>query len=148
VKAVLWHFLLAHKIEGWLGLIASVAAGIAALLMRRFVAKVETWPTSTARIENVFVDVLNQGPNRIPRTHPVLGYAYSMRDSTYSGEIRLRVGEAAVDILNKELVGQSLSIQYKPENPAVSIFLKHKLRGWLVVKDRQLSLAAWIDNLS
>jgi hypothetical protein len=148
MKTVLWHFLLAHKIEAWLGLFAAVAAGIAALLKRRFAAGVEKWPTATAKIENVFVDVLNQGPNRIPSTHAVLAYAYSARDSVYSGEIRLQVGEAAVDDLNKELVGQSLSIQYNPQKPEVSIFLKHKLRGRLVMKDRRLSLAAWIDNLS
>ena len=102
-----------------------------------------------SKVENVFVDVLNLGPNRIPRTHAVLAYAYLVCDSAYSGEIRLHVGEAAVDVLNKELVGQSLSIQYNPEKPEISIFLKHKLRGWsVVVKDRRLSLAAWIDSLS
>jgi hypothetical protein len=148
MKTNFWHFLLAHEIEVWLSLIAAAMAVIAALVKRRFTAKVETWPAATARIENVLVDVLNRGPNRIPRTHAVLAYAYSVRDSMYSGEIRLQVGEAAVDVLNKELVGQSLSIQYNPEKPEISIFLKHKLRGRLVVKDRRLSLAAWIDNLS
>jgi hypothetical protein len=148
VNAPFGHFLLAHRIEVWLSLIAAASAGVAAFVKRRFAAKAETWPTATAKIENVFVDVLNQGPNRIPRTHAVLAYAYSVRDSVYSGEIRLQVTEAAVDVLNKELVGQSISIQYNPEKAEVSIFLKHKLRGRLVVKDRRLSLAAWIDNLS
>jgi hypothetical protein len=148
VKTVLWHVLLAREIEVWLSAIVAVVIGIAVLPKRRFAAKVEKWPSVTAKIENVFVDVLNQGPNRIPRSHAVLAYAYSVRDSVYSGAIRLQVGEAAVDDLNKELVGQSLSIQYNPQKPEASIFLKHKLRGWLVVKDRRLSLAAWIDNLS
>jgi hypothetical protein len=148
VKAVCLHFLLAHQIEVYLGLIAASVIGVVALLKSRFAAKADRWPTVAGRIENVFVDVLNQGPNRIPRTHAVLAYAYTVGDSVYSGEIRLRVGEAAVDDLDKELVGQSLLIQYNPEKPEVSIFLKHKFRGWLVVKDRRLSLGAWIDNLS
>jgi hypothetical protein len=148
MSSVFQHSVFAHRIELWLGLIATAVVGIAALMKRRFAAKAEMWPTITAKIENVFVDVLNQGPNRIPMTHAVVAYAYSVRDSAYSGEIRLRVGEAAVDVLNKELVGQSLSIQYNPEKPEISIFLTHKLRGWSVVKDRRLSLAAWIDNLS
>jgi hypothetical protein len=148
VRAALWHFLLAHRIEVCLGLIAAAVIGIVALLKKRFATKADAWPTVTAKIENVFVDVLNQGPNRIPRTHAALAYAYSVRDAAYSGEIRLHVGETAVDVLNKELVGQSLSIQYNPEKPEISIFLKHKLRGWSVVKDHRLSLAAWIDNLS
>src|SRR5882672_10722869 len=116
---------------------AAAVIGVAALLKRRFAAKANAWPTVMARIENVFVDVLNRGPNRIPRAHAVLAYAYSVGDSVYSGEIRLQVGEAAVDGLEKELVGQSLSIQYDPEEPAVSVFLKHKLRGRLVVRDRR-----------
>jgi hypothetical protein len=58
------------------------------------------------------------------------------------------VGETAVEILNKEFVGKSLSIQYDPEKPEISIFLRRTLRGWSVVRDRRLSLAAWIDNLS
>jgi hypothetical protein len=108
MKVVLWHFLRAHRIEVCLGVIALGMVGIVALLKRRFAAKADAWPTVTAKIENVFVDVLNQVPNRIPRTHAVLAYAYSGGDSVYSGEIRLRVGEAAVEILNKEF-GRSVA---------------------------------------
>jgi Protein of unknown function (DUF3592) len=145
---VFWHFFVAHEIEVYLGLTAAAVIGVVVLLKKRFAARANTWPTVTARIENVFVDELNKGPNRIPITHAVLAYAYSVGNSMYSGEIRLRASEAVVDVLDKELVGQALSIQYDPAKPEVSIFLKHKLRGWLVVKDSRLSLSAWIDNLS
>jgi hypothetical protein len=148
MNSVFHQFVLAHRIEAWLALIAAAVVGIVSLLKKRFAATADTWPAVTARIENVFVDVLNQGPNRIPRTHAVLAYAYSVGDTVYSGEIRLRVGETAVEILNKEFVGKSLSIQYDPEKPEISIFLRRTLRGWSVVRDRRLPLAAWIDNLS
>jgi hypothetical protein len=140
-------FILGHLGELLVGFVVAVALGILAVLKGRFASKAGTWPTVAAKIENVFLDVTNRGPNHIPFTHAVLAYAYSVGDGYYSGEIRLLAGEGSLDSLDKELVGGQIAVQYDPNRPEVSVFLKHKVRGWLVVKDRRLSLWAWLDNL-
>jgi hypothetical protein len=50
-----------------------------------------------------------------------------------------------MESVEKEMVGHKLSIHYNPTKPQISIFLKHKVRGWLVVPDRRTSLWSWFD---
>jgi hypothetical protein len=78
-------------------------------------------------------------------THTVLAYAYSIGDSYYSGQIRLDASEGSMESVEKEMVGHKLSIHYNPTKPEISIFLKHKVRGRLVVPDRRTSLWSWFD---
>ena len=141
-------FLFAHLGELIVCLAIAVALAVLALLKGRFAAKAATWPTVAAKIENIFLDVTDRGPNHIPYTHAVLAYAYSVGDGYYSGKIRLLAGEASLDSLDKELVGAQITVQYDPERPVVSVFLVDEVSGWPVVKDRRLSLWAWFDNLS
>jgi hypothetical protein len=137
----------AHRLEFCLGLFVVAVLAVIALLKRRFASAATAWPTVPAKIENVFLDGSSRGPNRNPETHAVLAYAYSVSESCYSGEVRLWASGLSLDLLERELIGQQITIQYNPRNPQVSIFLKHKIRGWLVVKDRRLSLLAWFENI-
>lgn len=137
----------AHRLEFYLGLFVLALLTAIALLKRRFASGAAAWPTATARIENVFLDSSSRGPNRNPETHVVLAYAYSVGESSYAGEVRLWASASSVDSVEKELIGQQITVRYNPRNPQVAIFLKHKVRGWLVVKDRRLSLWAWFENL-
>ena len=104
----------------------------------------EAWPITEARIENVFLDVSSRGPNDRDVTHTVLAHAYSIGGSYYSGQIRLSAGERSLELVEKEMVGQHVSIHYNPREPKTSIFLKPKVRGWLVVADRRISILSWI----
>ena len=104
-------------------MVLAAALGVGALGKRRFAAEAATWPAARAKIENVFIDVQNQGRYRTPVTHAVLGYGYSVGDLYYSGEIRLRAGETSLEPLDKEMVGQQVSIQFSPQEPGASIFL-------------------------
>jgi len=74
----------------------------------------------------------------------VLAYAYSIGDSYYSGQKRLWAGQVSLESVEKEMVGQQISVHYNPEKREISIFLKHKVRGWLVVSDRRTSLWSWL----
>lgn len=145
MKSALFEFFRAHHEELYAALVIAVLLGVIALIRRGFAAKVATWPAVKARVENFFLDVTNRGINRIPHTHAVLAYGYSVADVYYSGEIRLWSGESSIEALEKEIIGKEISMQYNPRRPEVSIFTKHKVRGWDVVKDRRLSLYAWLD---
>ena len=145
---LLVDFVRAHLVESYMCLIAGAALAFIAFLKWRFATKAADWPAIAAKIENVFVDVLARGPNRSPTTFAVLAYEYSVGGEYYSGEIRLDAGDEAVKDAEKEFIGKELTVHYDPSKPAVSVFLKHKVRGWYVVKDRRLSLLAWLDNLT
>ena len=134
-----------NRTEAAIGLLAAASLGVLALRKRHFASKAATWPTVVAKVENVFLDVSSRGPNRRDVTHTVLGYAYSVGDSYYSGQIRLSVGEISLEFVEKEMVGKTILVHYDPDEPQVSIFLKHKVRGWLVVADRRISLWTWLE---
>jgi hypothetical protein len=127
------------------GLVLAAILVIVALWMKRFASRAGAWPPIDAKIENVFLDVSSRGPNRRVVTHTVLAYGYSVGGSYYSGQIRLLAGEASLESVDKEMVGQHVSVHYNPEKPEVSIFLKHKVRGWFVAADRRISLLSWLD---
>lgn len=148
MKSISWEILRAYRPELYVGMVLAAALGVGALGKRRFAAEAATWPAARAKIENVFIDVQNQGRYRTPVTHAVLGYGYSVGDLYYSGEIRLRAGETSLEPLDKEMVGQQVSIQFSPQEPGASIFLKHGVRGQEVVKDRRLSGWSWLDRLT
>ena len=120
------------------GLIIVTALALLALWKSRFASQAETWPTTTARIENVFLSVNSRGPNRNDIVHVVLAYAYSIKGSYYSGQIKLDAGEPSLESVQKEMIGQSVPVHCKPSKPEVSIFLNHKVRGWMVVPDRRI----------
>jgi hypothetical protein len=132
-----FHF---DKAQLAIGLITVAILGILALWKKRFAGKAEAWPTTIAKIENVFVDVSSRGPNHRDVTHTVLAYAYSIGDSYYSGQIRLSAGEASLGSVEKELIGEQVSVHYTPDKPEMSIFLKHEVGGWPVVADRRISI--------
>ena len=137
----------AYRLELRLGLFVTAviaAFGLQKFLNLRFAAKAAKWPSVRSRIENVFLDV---GNNRRDIPHAVLAYSYAIGDSYYSGEIRLWAGGQNVEDLEKTIIGQPISIQYNPQHPEISIFLKHKVRGWDVVKDERLSVWSWLDDL-
>jgi len=123
-----------------IGLVIVGLLGIIALWKKWFASRAEAWPIIEARIENVFLDVSSRGPNRRDVTHTVLAYAYSIGGSYYSGQIRLWAGERGLESVEKEMVGQNVSVHYNPRKPESSIFLKHKVRSWMVVADRRISV--------
>ncbi len=130
-----------NRTEQVIGVLAAVSLGALALRKRHFASKAAEWPTVAAKIENVFLDVFSRGSDRRDVTHTVLGFAYSVGDSYYSGQIRLSVGEVSLDSVEKEMVGKQILVHYNPEKPErTSIFLKHQVLGWLVVKDHRISL--------
>ncbi len=120
----------AHVPELVSGLAILAVFSAMALRKRRFVARAAKWPSARARIENVFVDADN---DRTRSTHAVLAYGYSVDGSCYSGEIRLLAGGSSVEFLTDEMVGKEISVHYNPEHPGVSVFTRHKVRGWNVV---------------
>jgi Protein of unknown function (DUF3592) len=128
-----------------LGISIGAIVGVFFFWTRRFTRKAETWPTIPAKVENVFLDVSSRGPNHTDVTHTVLAYSYSVGGSYYSGQIRLSEGEVSLESVEKEMVGQQISVHYNPRKPETSIFLKHKVRGWLVVADRRTSLWSWLE---
>lgn len=138
--------LLAHidKTELAVGLFVVAALGALALWKNWFASRAEAWPIIEARIENVFLDASSRGPNRRDVTHTVLAYAYSIGGSYYSGQIRLWAGERSLESAEQEMVGQHVSVPYNPRRPETSIFLKHKVRGWMVVADRRISVWSWM----
>jgi Protein of unknown function (DUF3592) len=127
-----------------IGLLVVGLLGIIALWKKRFAGRAEMWPIIDARVENVFLDVSSRGPNRRDVTHTVLAYAYSIGGSYYSGQIGLWAGERGLEAVEKEMVGQNVSVHYNPRKPDISIFLKHKVRGWMVVADRRISIWSWM----
>ena len=137
----------AHRLEFYLGLFVLAVVTVIALLKRKFASAAATWPVVIAKIENVFLDSSSRGPNRNAETHVVLAYSYSVGESCYSGEVRLWASESSLESVERELIGQQITVRYNPLKPQVAIFLKHKLRGWLVVQDRRLSLCGWFENL-
>jgi hypothetical protein len=143
------EYLQAHRIEGFAVFAAATALGLLAVLKRRFAVRAATWPAVRAKIENVFLDASNSHGN--PVSNAVLAYSYSVRDSFYSGQITLSAGESSLVSVREGMIGQQISVQYDPGRPEVSIFTKHKVRGWLVERDRRLSLwtsiERWLDNL-
>jgi hypothetical protein len=132
------------KTELAIGLVVVAILGILVLWKNWFATKAKTWPVIEARIENVLLDVSSRGPNRVDRTHTVLAYAYSIRDSYYSGQIRLWVGQVSLESVEKEMVGEQISVHYNPQKPEISIFLEREVLGRLVVTDRRLSLWSWL----
>jgi hypothetical protein len=132
------------KTEVTIGIIFVAALGILVLWKKRFATKAEAWPTITAKIENVFLDVSRGGPNRSDVTQTVLGYSYSINDRYYSGQIRLSAGEVSLESVEKEMIGGQVLVHYNPQVPEISIFLKHEIRGWLVVADRRISIWSWL----
>jgi hypothetical protein len=144
------EYLHAHRTEVFVAFAAATALGLLAVLKRRFAVRAATWPTVRAKIENIFLDAPNSFGN--PVTNAVLAYSYSVRDSVYSGQITLSAGESSLESLREEMIGQQISVQYDPRRPEVSIFTRHKVRGWLVESDRRLSVRTsierWLDNLS
>jgi hypothetical protein len=127
-----------------IGLVVVAIVGIIVLRKKWFATKAETWPMIEARVENVFLDLSTRGPSRVEQTHTVLAYAYSIGDSYYSGQIRLWAGQVSLDSVEKEMVSLQISVHYNPEKPEISIYLKHKVSGWLVVADRRTSLWSWL----
>jgi hypothetical protein len=128
-----------------LGVIIAAIVGVFFFWTRRFARKAESWPTIAAKVENVFLDVSSRGPNHQDVTHTVLAYSYSIDGSYYSGQIRLSASEVSLESVEKEMIGQQISVHYNPRKPETSIFLKHKVRGWLVVADRRTSLWSWLE---
>ncbi len=80
-----------------------------------------SWPTIAAKIENIFLDVSRGGPNRSDVTHTVLAYSYSINDTYYSGQIRLSAGEVSLESVEKEMIGEQVSVHYNPQKPEISI---------------------------
>jgi hypothetical protein len=132
------------KSELAIGLAIVSTLGILALWKKRFATKAEAWPTIAAKIENVFLDVSRGGPNRSDVTHTVLAYSYSLNDTYYSGQIRLSAGEVSLESVEKEMIGEQVLVHYNPQEPEISILLKHEIRGWLVVADRRISIWSWL----
>jgi hypothetical protein len=122
----------------------ALAVGVLAVAKRRFTARAGSWPTVAAKVENVFLDVLSRGLNRAEETHAVLAYSYSIGDAYCSREIRLWAGESSLESLDKEMVGQKVSVHYNPRKPDVSIFLGRDVKGWDVVHDRRTSVWSWL----
>lgn len=65
---------------------------------------------------------------------------------THTTQARLgfRRGEVSLESLEKEMIGEQVSVHYNPQKPEISIFLKHEISGWLVVADRRISIWAWL----
>jgi len=143
------EYLQAHRIEVFVAFAAATALGLLAVLKRRVAVRTAIWPTVRAKIENIFLDASNS--HRNPVTNAVLAYSYSIRDSFYSGQITLSAGESSLESLREEMIGQQISVQYDPGRPEVSIFTRHKVRGWLVERDPRLSvwrlIELWLDKL-
>ena len=133
------------KAEVAVGVAIVGALGMVALWKKRFLNQSESWPTTAARVENVFLEVSSRGRNRREVTHTVLAYAYSISGSYYSGQIRLLADEGSLESVEKEMVGQHVLVDYNSKKPEISIFLKHKVRGWLVVADRRVSIWSWLE---
>jgi hypothetical protein len=143
------EYLQAHRTGVFEAFAAATALGLLAVLKRRYAVRTATWPTVRAKIENIFLDAPNSLGN--PVTNAVLAYSYSVRDSFYSGQITLSAGESSLESLREDMIGQHITVQYDPGRPEVSIFTRHKVRGWLVERDRRLSvwtsIERWLDNL-
>jgi Protein of unknown function (DUF3592) len=136
------------KSELAIGLAIVSTLGILALWKKRFATKAEAWPTIAAKIENVFVVSSTRGVKgpRYEVTNAVLAYSYSIGGSFFSGEIKLMADDSRVETIEKELVGQQVTVHYNPKKPKKSIFLKHRVRGWSVVEDPRISVWSWLDN--
>jgi hypothetical protein len=140
------EFFRSHHVSVFIGFTVAAIVGVWVLLKSRFAAQTASWPTVSAEIENVFVDVSNR-LKRVPITHAVVAYSYLVGGSYYSGQIRLVAGESSLEILVREMIGQRISIQYDSTRPEISIFRMNEVQGWDVEKDARLSVWTSIAKL-
>lgn len=140
-----WQIVVDNRVGALLALASATAFVALTLVKKRFAKRAASWPGVQANIENIFLDVSER------RTHAILAYSYTVGGSNYSGQIRLTAGEWSLDTLDKEIVGQKISVRYDPHKPEVSVFSKHRVRGWYVERDSRLSawtsIETWLDKL-
>lgn len=107
------------RIEMLVGLGAAAVLGAVVIVHRRFAA--QAWPTVTARIENVFLEVASRGPNHRDVTQVILADGYQWGDSFYSGEVRLR--QASLPSASGKLIGKRCFRALPPGEAGVILIL-------------------------
>ncbi len=105
-------------------LASSIWISIRAMIRAR---AAQSWPSTEARIETSYVTTVDPGETTPLNYHPVLQYSYVVQGERYAGSFQLSEWnpdrDAAAEV-GRGWVGDSIRIRYKPQSPAVSVWLR------------------------